>query len=67
MITILLVIACAAVLTVLASVVVTWSSRRSALWNMAFAVVLALAAIGVLAVIAAIVSWFSARAVFRPY
>ncbi len=66
MLVILLVIAGAAALTILVSAVITWSSSRSAAWNMAFAVALACAAIGVLTVIAAIVSWFSARAVFRP-
>ena len=66
LVTILLVIGCAAALTVLASAVITCSSNRSAGWNMAFAILLAFAAIAVLVVIAAIVSWFSARAVFRP-
>ena len=58
LLTILAVIACAAVLTVLASMIVTWSSNQSAFWNMGFGVLLALAAIAVVVVIA----WFLARA-----
>jgi len=58
LLTIFAVIACAAVLTVLASMIVTWSSNQSAFWNMGFGVLLALAAIAVVVVIA----WFLARA-----
>ncbi len=66
LLTTLAVVVSAALLTILASIIITWSSNRSAAWNMAFAIVLAFAAIALLGLIAAIVSWFSARAVFRP-
>jgi hypothetical protein len=42
---ILIVTACACAFGVLASVVVSWASNRSALWNMAFGAVLAFAAL----------------------
>ncbi len=66
LITVLVVIVCAAALTMLTSAIIWKSSSRPAVWNMAFAVLFAIAAIAVLAIIAAIVAWFSAREVFHP-
>ena len=63
---VLVAVAGAAVLTLLASALIYRSSHRSAVSNMAFGVLLAFAAIGILVIIAAILSWLSARAVFRP-
>ena len=52
MVTVLLVTAAAAACAVVAGAVMTWASNRSALWNMAFGTVLALAAIAAALLIA---------------
>lgn len=65
-IALLLVVAGAAALTVLASAVIYGRSSRSALSNMAFAMLLTAGAVAILMIIAAIVSWFAARTAFRP-
>jgi hypothetical protein len=66
LIAVLVVIACTAALSVLAAAIFYRSSNRSPVWNMALGVILAFVALAVLAIVAAVVSWFSARAIFRP-
>ncbi len=57
--TLLAVVASGAVLTVLVSAFIAWSSNRSAVCNMALGILLGLAAIGG----AVIIAWFLARSV----
>lgn len=52
MVTVVLVMAAAAACAVIVGAVMVWASSRSALWNMAFGTVLALAAIAAALIIA---------------
>ena len=55
--TVVLVAVAAAVCGVIAGAIMTWASRRSPLWNMAFALLLGLAAVAA----AFVIAWIMTR------